>query len=80
MIQMGKLKNKNVIKFLVGYIIKFQSEFQIISEKMIFVSKWMLGWNNFFLQELINWSRLSVKKLLLLQKATFQTMVLLILT
>lgn len=43
MIQMGKLKNKNVIKFLVGYIIKFQSEFQIISEKMIFVSKWMLG-------------------------------------
>lgn len=31
--QMGELKSKNVIKFLVGYRIKFQSKFQIISKK-----------------------------------------------
>lgn len=31
--QMGELKSKNVIKFLVGYRIKFQSKFHIISKE-----------------------------------------------
>lgn len=31
--QMGELKSKNVIKILVGYKIKFQSKFQIISKE-----------------------------------------------
>lgn len=41
---MDELKNKNVIKFLVGHRIKFQSKCQIISKKQKkIVGKWMLG-------------------------------------
>lgn len=68
--QMSELKSKNAIKFLVGYRIKFQSKFQIISKKKIFVSKWMLGWN-----------RIDKLKSSLCQKTTtFGTMLLLLLT
>lgn len=42
---MDELKNKSVIKFLVGHGIKFQSKFQIVSKKKKkkIVCKWMLG-------------------------------------
>lgn len=44
-----ELKNKSVIKFLVGHGIKFQSKCQIVSkEKKKFVRKWMVGWNSIF--------------------------------
>lgn len=39
-----EVKNKKVIKFLVGHRIKFQSKCQIISKKQKkIVGKWMLG-------------------------------------